>query len=313
MATKYFNPSAAGAASVGTLVCVTALADNDGNTITIAGVVYTLGIDFIMTGSTSPTDAGNRIVAGLPIVDYTAVNVTGTVTITWNSVGAANNTTITTSLDPGNLTVAGFSGGVDAATGGGNIGAGGNGSLFDNTENTIPADAASRSAATTDDIVLQADATAGSRTCHDLSSSGGTNTGAAITISGTSTALVNGGSIIAAPQPDDQYVLAGHGSPGTLTLPGVTFVASPATGGPATYGVGGTGSIGTLTLTSAGNVLSTAAAFGIGGSSVTGTYVVVAASNVKSGVTFGAGGSQTGTLASGGGGAVALNYGVFRS
>lgn len=97
--------------------------------------------------------------------------------------------------------------------------------------------------------------------------------------------------------------VAGNGSTGTATIPGVTFVASPATGGPATYGVGGTGSIGTLTLTAANNVIHGSGAFGIGGSSITPNWYrpggastdAAAAVNVDSLVTFGAGNAVPGT------------------
>jgi hypothetical protein len=91
------------------------------------------------------------------------------------------------------------------------------------------------------------------------------------------------------------FVLAGHdnytgGSAGSLTLPTAGYVLTSAWGGPATYGVGGTGSTPTATLTAAGNVWHTASAFGAAGSSVTPSKVGssitnLTAANLASGVT----------------------------
>ena len=56
---------------------------------------------------------------------------------------------------------------------------------------------------------------------------------------------------------------------GSLTLPGANYVLTSAWGGPAAYGVNGTGSTPAATLTAGSNVIHTAAAFGAGGSSIT--------------------------------------------
>lgn len=138
------------------------------------------------------------------------------------------------------------------------------------------------------------------------------NIPATVTISGTAMAVSTNVS-----SPDAQYVLASQG--GTLTLPAVQYVASPATGGPATFGVGGTGSVGTLTLTGAGNVLSTTTPFGIGGNSITGTWQraanvasdVLMKPHVKIGDLFGpVGNQQTGTYAGSGGGGNVFGGGI---
>jgi hypothetical protein len=67
------------------------------------------------------------------------------------------------------------------------------------------------------------------------------------------------------------YTYAGVSQTASLTLPGVGYVLTTAWGGPATYGVAGTGSTPTATLTAGANVVHTASTFGAGGTSITPT------------------------------------------
>jgi hypothetical protein len=81
---------------------------------------------------------------------------------------------------------------------------------------------------------------------------------------------------------DASYVLTGHsnysgGAAGSLTLPGAGYVLTSTWGGPATFGVSGTGSTPTATLTAGSNVYSTASAFGAGGNSITPSATTAAA------------------------------------
>lgn len=68
-----------------------------------------------------------------------------------------------------------------------------------------------------------------------------------------------------------------NSTPGTLTLPATSVVLTETWGGPATYGVAGTGSTPQATLTAGSNVQSGAAAFGKFGATQTPSYATTAA------------------------------------
>lgn len=379
MATKYFNPDAPGIACTGMLMLNSV--PPDGAICTIPGdspSVFTFdvadpgGVTWVDTSSGDlPTILANWL-AVLAITNYASAISGSQINLTWRTPGTGPQINVIATSDP-SISVSGFSGGQNPGSADGDYSVGGTPPATTNFYLSDDGTSPVSGPTSTDTVVLQLDATQGSGVAGNLSSNmPAAVNGASITIFVASTAQVKSGTILAPTVPDDQYVLAGHGSPGTLTLsdaghtltsngaygvggngstptatypagayvdsslpaygingnsitptltrpavnqvlttggswgiggngstgtatiPGVTFVASPATGGPATYGVGGTGSIGTLTLTAAANVIHGSGVFGVGGTSITPNYFAPATNAVDSTTTFGVGNATTG-------------------